>query len=232
MVLPPRWGARPAPEQVESKPLQPGRTHRHRRGGSSATELKVDRRPAALPATSQNLVPFETLPEVPHEEHQLSHEEMLVLQQAFGYTFEDLRVFLGPMARLGRDPVGSMGNDAALAVLSDRPQLLYNYFKQLFAQVTNPPIDPIREELISPLPKPPWAPSATCSTRGRRAAGSSGPRAPSSGITSWRSCAPLSSPGSGAAPCPCSSSPEPALRVWRRRWRNCARPLTGLSRRA
>ena len=66
-----------------------------------------------------------------------------------GYTFEDLRVFLKPMVQVLKDPVGSMGNDAALAALSERPQLLYNYFKQHFAQVTNPPLDPLREELIT-----------------------------------------------------------------------------------
>jgi hypothetical protein len=70
----------------------------------------------------------------------------------FGYTFEDLRVILTPMAQDGVEPVGSMGNDTPLAVLSDKPQLLYNYFKQLFAQVTNPPIDAIREE-SSPPPR-------------------------------------------------------------------------------
>ena len=66
----------------------------------------------------------------------------------FGYTREDIEILLAPMARDGKEPVGSMGNDAALAVLSPRPQLLFNYFKQLFAQVTNPPIDPIREEIV------------------------------------------------------------------------------------
>ena len=69
--------------------------------------------------------------------------------QTFGYNFEDLRVNIGPMAQNSIQPVGSMGTDTPLAVLSDKPQLLYNYFKQLFAQVTNPPIDPIREELIT-----------------------------------------------------------------------------------
>jgi glutamate synthase (NADPH/NADH) large chain len=72
-------------------------------------------------------------------------------QQAFGYTQEDLQFFLEPMARDGDDPVGSMGTDTPLAVLSDKPKLLYNYFKQNFAQVTNPPIDPIREELVMSL---------------------------------------------------------------------------------
>ncbi len=95
------------------------------------------------------LVKFEDLPAVSRERPQRDHEEVLHRQQVFGYTFEDLRVNVGPMARDGIQPIGSMGNDAALAVLSDQPQLLYNYFKQLFAQVTNPPIDPIREELIT-----------------------------------------------------------------------------------
>ena len=77
------------------------------------------------------------------------HDTVLQRQQAFGYTFEDLRIIMGPMARDGVEAVGSMGTDTPLAVLSDKPQLLYNYFKQLFAQVTNPPIDCIREEIIT-----------------------------------------------------------------------------------
>jgi glutamate synthase domain-containing protein 2/glutamate synthase domain-containing protein 1/glutamate synthase domain-containing protein 3 len=76
---------------------------------------------------------------------------LLELQRAHGYTLEDLKVILGPMATDGAEPVGSMGNDTPLAVLSDRPQLLANYFKQLFAQVTNPPLDAIREEIITSL---------------------------------------------------------------------------------
>ncbi len=72
-------------------------------------------------------------------------------QQAFGYTHEDLRILLAPMARAGEEPVGSMGTDTALAVLSNRPRLLYDYFKQLFAQVTNPPLDAIREELVTSM---------------------------------------------------------------------------------
>jgi glutamate synthase domain-containing protein 2/glutamate synthase domain-containing protein 1/glutamate synthase domain-containing protein 3 len=76
---------------------------------------------------------------------------LLDRQQVFGYTQEDLKIILAPMAANGEEPVGSMGNDAALPVLSDRPKVFYNYFKQLFAQVTNPPIDPIREELVMSL---------------------------------------------------------------------------------
>ncbi|MFZ5649628.1 MAG: glutamate synthase large subunit [Bacillota bacterium] len=76
------------------------------------------------------------------------HDTVIRRQQAFGYTFEDLTKLLEPMAKNGVEPVGSMGTDNSLAVLSEKPQLLYNYFKQLFAQVTNPPIDAIREEII------------------------------------------------------------------------------------
>ncbi|HEX4302051.1 MAG TPA: glutamate synthase large subunit [Rhizomicrobium sp.] len=76
---------------------------------------------------------------------------LLDRQQAFGYTQEDIQFFLEPMAQAGEDPIGSMGTDTPLAVLSSKPKLLYNYFKQNFAQVTNPPIDPIREELVMSL---------------------------------------------------------------------------------
>ncbi len=76
---------------------------------------------------------------------------LLRRQQAFGYTQEDVRTFLTPMAVNGEDPIGSMGRDIPLAVLSSRSKLLYDYFKQKFAQVTNPPIDPIREELVMSL---------------------------------------------------------------------------------
>ncbi len=96
---------------------------------------------------NQYLVDLEELPPaglIPEAEG----ESLLVRQQTFGYTHEDLFKILEPMAKDAVEAVGSMGNDAALAVLSAKPQLLYNYFKQLFAQVTNPPIDSIREEII------------------------------------------------------------------------------------
>jgi glutamate synthase domain-containing protein 2/glutamate synthase domain-containing protein 1/glutamate synthase domain-containing protein 3 len=96
-----------------------------------------------------NLVYFDDLPQQAEVTPRYDHKATLQRQQAFGYSFEDLRVNIGPMAMTGIQPVGSMGTDTPLAVLSDQPQLLYNYFKQLFAQVTNPPIDPIREELIT-----------------------------------------------------------------------------------
>lgn len=71
--------------------------------------------------------------------------------RTFGYTREDIERTLVPMATGGAEPTASMGNDTPLAVLSDKPQLLFNYFRQQFAQVTNPPIDPIREELVMSL---------------------------------------------------------------------------------
>ncbi len=92
-----------------------------------------------------NLEDMPESPEVPEPECQ----NITQRQQAFGYTHEDLLKTLEPMAKNGVDPIGAMGNDAALAVLSEKPQLLYSYFKQLFAQVTNPPIDSIREEIIT-----------------------------------------------------------------------------------
>jgi glutamate synthase (NADPH/NADH) large chain len=79
------------------------------------------------------------------------HPTVFRRQQAFGYTQEDLRTLLTPMALGGEEPIGSMGSDTALAVLSDRPRLLYDYFAQLFAQVTNPPLDAIREELVTSM---------------------------------------------------------------------------------
>ena len=96
---------------------------------------------------------LEDLPEPPHWEPARTDaaDDLLDRQQAFGYTQEDINVFLTPMAANGDDPLGSMGSDTPLAVLSDRPKLLYDYFKQNFAQVTNPPIDPIREELVMSL---------------------------------------------------------------------------------
>jgi glutamate synthase (ferredoxin) len=80
-----------------------------------------------------------------------SHETVLQRQQLFGYTHEDLRLLLAPMATTGEEAIGSMGTDTSLAALSDRPRVLYDYFKQVFAQVTNPPLDAIREELVTSM---------------------------------------------------------------------------------
>ncbi|MBD2257638.1 glutamate synthase large subunit [Pseudanabaena sp. FACHB-2040] len=96
----------------------------------------------------QHLVPLASLKEAPID-RTLPEIPLLKRQMAFGYTFEELRLLLTPMARDGVEAIGSMGTDTPLAVLSDRPKLLYDYFQQLFAQVTNPPIDSIREEIIT-----------------------------------------------------------------------------------
>src|SRR4051794_25899637 len=85
------------------------------------------------------------------DEATLSNLSLLNRQQAFGYTQEDLRILMTPMGTQGEEAVGSMGNDAPISALSDKPKLLFTYFKQNFAQVTNPPIDPIREELVMSL---------------------------------------------------------------------------------
>ena len=97
----------------------------------------------------RHLLDLDDLPSVELESKARDHQTTLQRQQVFGFTFEDLRVQMMPMADNAIWPQGSMGNDASLAALSDRPRLLYDYFKQLFAQVTNPPIDPIREELVT-----------------------------------------------------------------------------------
>jgi glutamate synthase (NADPH/NADH) large chain len=96
---------------------------------------------------------------MPDEQREAARAAVLDRQQAFAYTQEDIKFILTPIAVNGEEPVGSMGNDSPLAVLSSRNKTLYHYFKQLFAQVTNPPIDPIREELVMSLvsfigPKP------------------------------------------------------------------------------
>ncbi|MBC52914.1 MAG: glutamate synthase large subunit [Gammaproteobacteria bacterium] len=86
-----------------------------------------------------------------NEEHSLDSENVLARMQAFGYTTETMQFMLLPMITQARDPLGSMGNDSALACLSDKPRMIYDYFKQLFAQVTNPAIDSIREEVVMSL---------------------------------------------------------------------------------
>ena len=95
----------------------------------------------------ENLVTLETLPK-PKKVHGFNAKTLLERQKVFGYTLEDLKILLQPMATTSLEATGSMGNDTPLAVLSQRPQPLFNYFKQLFAQVTNPPIDSIREEVV------------------------------------------------------------------------------------
>jgi glutamate synthase (NADPH/NADH) large chain/glutamate synthase (ferredoxin) len=98
---------------------------------------------------SENLIRLDELPQQKEVQTITDKGELVNHQLAFGYTTEELTKIIKPLVSGGKDPVGSMGYDSPLAVLSKKPQLLYNYFKQLFAQVTNPPIDAIREELIT-----------------------------------------------------------------------------------
>ena len=142
------------PERIARKGrLQPGRmflvdTEEGRIVEDEEIKAKVAaERPYRL-WLDEHLLELKDLPPAP-EVPVPDHDTLLHRQIAFGYTFEDQRVLIEPMARSGVEAVGSMGNDSALAVLSTKPRLLYDYFKQLFAQVTNPPIDCIREELIT-----------------------------------------------------------------------------------
>ena len=109
----------------------------------------VDKRPWKK-WLEENLVELEKLP-APNFVPQPDHKTLLVRQHAFGYTNEDIKILLTPMATNGQEGLGSMGTDTPLACLSEKPQLLYNYFKQLFAQVTNPPLDANFEELVTSL---------------------------------------------------------------------------------
>jgi glutamate synthase (ferredoxin) len=94
-----------------------------------------------------NMIALDHLPRPPYV-HTANIETILKRQRVFGYTYEELKLLIEPMAVSGTEAIGSMGTDTPLAILSERPQLLYHYFKQLFAQVTNPPVDGIREELV------------------------------------------------------------------------------------
>ncbi|MDW8343172.1 MAG: glutamate synthase large subunit [Verrucomicrobiae bacterium] len=145
-----------APENVREKGrLQPGRMFLvdTQQGRIIADDELKDTIARARPYRvwlEENLVELDELPQPTQPPPPPAQgTELRRLQVAFGYTFEDLRMIIAPMARDGVQPIGSMGTDTPLAVLSNKPQLLYNYFKQLFAQVTNPPIDPIREEIIT-----------------------------------------------------------------------------------
>src|SRR6185369_6083906 len=147
-----------APENVLAKGrLQPGRmflvdTAAGRIVDDDELKASMAAREPYREWLDQQLVRLDSLPARPASEvPSPDGDSLLRRQQAFGYTLEDLRVLMAPMAINGQEAVGSMGTDTPLAVLSDKPQLVFNYFKQLFAQVTNPPIDPIREELVMSL---------------------------------------------------------------------------------
>ncbi|MEO5340916.1 MAG: glutamate synthase large subunit [Magnetococcus sp. MYC-9] len=144
----------PPEEEVQHGRLQPGRMfvidlQQGRIIDDGEIKAEIVARQPYRQWVEENLIPLDALPDgMPVVEEQ---EPLQARAHLFGYTEEDIHLILAPMVQTGEEPVGSMGNDAALAVLSDRPVLLFNYFKQLFAQVTNPPIDPIREELVMSL---------------------------------------------------------------------------------
>ena len=144
------------PEEVRTKGrLQPGRmflvdTTQGRIIDDEEIKADMASRKPYLQWVAANRINLEDLPE-PLNVLQPDHATLRQRQQVFGYSIEDLKMLMMPMAITGEEPVGSMGTDTPLAVLSDRPQLLFKYFKQLFAQVTNPPIDPIREQLVMSL---------------------------------------------------------------------------------
>jgi glutamate synthase domain-containing protein 2/glutamate synthase domain-containing protein 1/glutamate synthase domain-containing protein 3 len=143
-----------APENVEHKDrLQPGRmflvdTEQGRIIADDEIKESMAARKPYREWLDLNLVHLNDLPAPIDVPPAFSPDTLLTRQQVFGYSIEDLRILMTPMALNGQEAVGSMGTDTPLAVLSDKPQLLFSYFKQLFAQVTNPPIDPIREELV------------------------------------------------------------------------------------
>jgi glutamate synthase domain-containing protein 2/glutamate synthase domain-containing protein 1/glutamate synthase domain-containing protein 3 len=145
----------PAKRIVQKGRLQPGKTflvdlEQKRIVPDNECKSRVSRQRPYRHWVKDNRIEMRGLfnpPEIP-----LKDPEVLIEKQiAFGYTEEDLKMVIAPMASQGQEAVGSMGDDSALAVLSNRPQLLFSYFKQLFAQVTNPPIDPLREELVMSL---------------------------------------------------------------------------------
>jgi glutamate synthase domain-containing protein 2/glutamate synthase domain-containing protein 1/glutamate synthase domain-containing protein 3 len=144
------------PKQIKMKGrLQPGKMFLvDTVEGRIVSDQEIKRRLASRQPYAQwlkdNQITMEQLPE-PSRMHHSDPETLLRRQRAFGYSDEDVKMILGPMSAKGEEPVGSMGTDTPLACLSDHPQSLFNYFKQLFAQVTNPPIDPIREEMVMSL---------------------------------------------------------------------------------
>ncbi len=143
-----------APENIRQRGrLQPGRMflvhlEEGRIIGDEELKLNLSRRQPYGQWLQENKVSVEDLPD-PKAPETLKGQDLVRQQRAFGYTLEEVRMLTTPMAATAYEAVGSMGNDAPLAVLSEKSQLLFNYFKQLFAQVTNPPLDAIREELVT-----------------------------------------------------------------------------------
>ena len=139
---------------VQKGRLQPGRmflvdtTEGRIIGDEEIKRRLADKHPYGEWLTA-NQVDLDALPSRPHTLR--PHESVVRRQQMFGYTTEELKIILDPMARTGAEPIGSMGTDTPIAVLSQRSRLLFDYFSQLFAQVTNPPLDAIREELVTAI---------------------------------------------------------------------------------
>jgi len=144
------------PEEVRFKGrLQPGRMllvdlEAGRIVPDETIKENLSRRQPYEQWLNENQSTLDELPDPPRW-HPTDLESILQRQRSFGYSYEELELILAPMASQGQEPVGSMGTDTPLACLSDRPQLLFDYFKQQFAQVTNPAIDPIREEMVMSL---------------------------------------------------------------------------------
>ena len=144
------------PEKVRFKErIRPGRmflldTDEARIIGDAELKAGLSTRKPYGQWLADNRVTLDMLPE-PDKVEKPDMDTLVKRQRAFGYTNEDVNILMEPMAVNGQEPVGSMGNDTPLAVLSGRPHLLFNYFKQLFAQVSNPPLDAIREELVTSL---------------------------------------------------------------------------------
>ena len=143
-----------APQNILSKErLQPGRmllidTEEGRIITDEELKDKISREKPYRTWLNEYLIDMDKLPQS-SDVKQIETHDLLPRQKSFGYSYEDLRTTIASMAKDGVDPIGAMGTDIPLAVLSNKPQLLYNYFKQLFAQVTNPPIDALREEIIT-----------------------------------------------------------------------------------
>ncbi|MBV9086140.1 MAG: glutamate synthase large subunit, partial [Acidobacteriaceae bacterium] len=157
VIMASETGALPVrPDQVKMKGrLQPGKmflvdTVEGRIISDDEIKARLYSRQPYTQWLKENQITLDHLPEPPRV-HASDHRTLLRRQRAFGYTDEDLKMILTPMAATGEEPVGSMGTDTPLACLSDKPQPLFHYFRQLFAQVTNPPIDPIREEIVMSL---------------------------------------------------------------------------------
>jgi len=145
----------PAEDVIERWRLQPGKmlvvdTERHELLHDEDVKKPLFGRQPYKTWLEEGEIHLNELPD-PDPDPRPEPASLLERQRAFGYTIEDQRILLAPMAQNGKEPDGSMGTDTPLAVLSERPQLLFSYFKQHFAQVTNPPIDPLREELVMSL---------------------------------------------------------------------------------